>query len=206
MIAAETAPEVSFRHDPGYSVRQRLFDVAIASLALAVAAPVLGLAALAIKLDDGGPLLFKQQRVGRFGRLFTILKLRTMKVNDCGDALSPEKAGDSRITRVGKILRKTSIDELPQLINVLRGEMAIVGPRPEMPFIVRRYLPWQHLRLLVKPGITGLWQTSVRSRVPLHKPEATHIDLEYIRTASTTTDGRIVCKTFRVLVSAQGAY
>lgn len=206
MIAPERLPQVTFKHDPAYAARQRVLDVTIAATALAVAAPILGLAALAIKLDDGGPILFKQQRVGRYGRLFTILKLRTMKTAASADALSPDKAGDSRITRVGKILRKTSVDELPQLINVLRGDMAIVGPRPEMPFIVRKYLPWQHLRLLAKPGITGLWQTSVRSRVPLHKPEATHIDLEYIRTASTTTDGRIVFKTFRVLVSTQGAY
>jgi lipopolysaccharide/colanic/teichoic acid biosynthesis glycosyltransferase len=129
-------PRIAFREDAIYRRRRRIFDLAIASLALAAASPVLALAALAIRLEDGGPILFRQKRVGQFGRLFTIYKLRTMRTAACGDALSPDKPGDVRITRIGRLLRKASIDELPQLVNVLRGEMAIVGPRPEMPFVV----------------------------------------------------------------------
>ena len=195
-----------FRERPGYQRARRVFDLLIASLALAAAAPILLFAALAIRLEDGGPVLFSQVRVGRNGRLFTIFKLRTMRVAGCGDALKPAAGGDARITRVGRVLRKASIDELPQLFNVLRGEMAIVGPRPEMPFIVRNYERWQHLRHLAKPGVTGLWQTTCRSSIPLHEPAATHIDLEYIRTASMATDGRIVLRTFRALVFTEGAY
>ena len=195
-----------FRERPGYQRARRVFDLVVASLALAAAAPILLFAALAIRLEDGGPVLFSQVRVGRNGRLFTIFKLRTMRVAGCGDALKPAAGGDVRITRVGRVLRKASIDELPQLFNVLRGEMAIVGPRPEMPFIVRNYERWQHLRHLAKPGVTGLWQTTCRSSIPLHEPAATHIDLEYIRTASMATDGRIVLRTFRALVFTEGAY
>jgi lipopolysaccharide/colanic/teichoic acid biosynthesis glycosyltransferase len=197
---------VSFRHDRAYAYRQRAFDLAIATAALTVAAPVLGAAALAIWLEDRGTPLFTQYRVGQYGRLFKIYKLRTMKLDDCKDAVSPTGAKDSRITRVGKWLRKTSIDELPQLFNVLRGDMALVGPRPEMPFIVNKYEPWQHCRHLRKPGITGLWQVSVRKKIPLHDPSATKIDLEYVRIASTRTDGRIILRTFAALVRPQGAF
>jgi lipopolysaccharide/colanic/teichoic acid biosynthesis glycosyltransferase len=200
------ATAVIFRERPIYEYSRRAMDCALALLALIVAAPILLAAAIAIKLDDGGPIFFTQRRVGRFERLFVIYKLRTMSTALCGDALSPSSQGDSRITRVGRILRKTSIDELPQLFNVVRGEMALVGPRPEMPFIVKRYEPWQHLRHLVTPGITGLWQTTCRSTVPLHLPEATEIDLHYIRTASHVTNGAIVARTIQVLVAPRGAF
>jgi lipopolysaccharide/colanic/teichoic acid biosynthesis glycosyltransferase len=197
---------VAFRESPAYRRRQRAFDLTVGLAAIVATSPVLGLAALAIWLEDRGPILFKQGRVGRYGRIFTIYKLRTMRLDDCGDALSPTASTDRRITRVGRVLRRLSIDELPQLFNVVRGDMSIVGPRPEMPFVVRRYERWQHLRHLRKPGITGLWQISCRSTIPLHRPEATKIDLEYVRTASTRTDGRIFLKTFVALLSTQGAY
>ncbi len=197
---------VSFQHDPGYALRQRAFDLAVSISALTVTAPILGLAALAIWLEDRRSPLFTQQRVGQFGRLFTIYKLRTMKHEECTYAVSPSDRGDSRVTRIGRFLRKTSIDELPQLFNVVRGDMAIVGPRPEMPFIVHRYERWQHCRHLRKPGITGLWQISVRKSVPMHLPAATKIDLEYVRTASTQTDGRIFFGTFAALLKATGAF
>jgi lipopolysaccharide/colanic/teichoic acid biosynthesis glycosyltransferase len=197
---------IAFREDRGYRRRQRAFDLAIATVALVATAPIVGLAAIAIWLEDRGPVLFRQKRVGRFGRLFTMYKLRTMRTTECCDAVSPTTSRDRRITRVGAILRKASIDELPQLVNVIRGEMAIVGPRPEMPFIVERYEPWQHLRHLAKPGITGLWQTKCRSRIPLHLPAATEIDLAYIRSASTLRDGALVLATLRALSSRQGAY
>jgi lipopolysaccharide/colanic/teichoic acid biosynthesis glycosyltransferase len=201
-----TAPVIAYRENVAYRRRKRALDLIIGACALLVALPILAIAALAIRLEDGGAIFFRQRRVGRFGRVFTIYKLRTMGRADCVDALSPTSGNDARVTRVGAVLRKTSIDELPQLINVLRGEMSVVGPRPEMPFIVKRYEPWQHLRHLATPGITGLWQTTCRSRVPLHRPEATQIDLEYVRTASTGTDSRIVLRTFRALLRADGAY
>jgi lipopolysaccharide/colanic/teichoic acid biosynthesis glycosyltransferase len=198
--------EVHVRDRRGYRLRQRTFDLVIGVSALAATSPVLMLAALAIWLEDRGPVLFKQQRVGRYGRLFTMYKLRTMRVDRCTDAVAPTGAADARITRVGKILRKTSVDELPQFVNVVRGDMAVVGPRPEMPFIVERYERWQHCRLLRKPGITGLWQIACRKQIPMHRPEATKIDLEYVRTASTRTDGAIFLRTFAALFSTQGAY
>jgi lipopolysaccharide/colanic/teichoic acid biosynthesis glycosyltransferase len=201
-----TAPVIAYRENLAYRRRKRALDLIIGSCALLAALPILAVAAIAIRLEDGGAILFRQRRVGRFGRVFTIYKLRTMSSANCVDALSPTSGGDARVTRVGAILRKMSIDELPQLFNVLRGDMSVVGPRPEMPFIVKRYEPWQHLRHLATPGITGLWQTTCRSRVPLHRPEATHIDLEYVRTASTGTDSRIVLRTFRALLHADGAY
>jgi len=185
---------------------RRIVDVVVSASASTVSAPFLVIAAIASKRDDGGPILFAQRRVGRFERLFTIYKLRTMRVRAITDELSPTSADDDRITRVGFWLRKTSVDELPQLLNVLRGEMTLIGPRPEMPFLVRGFEPWQHLRHLAIPGITGLWQVRARSTVPLHLPEATHMDLEYITTASLKTDGAIIVNTLRSVFSTQGAY
>lgn len=200
------ASSVVFRERLTYEVSRRALDCTLAFIALVLATPILMAAAIAIKLEDGGPVFFTQRRVGRFERLFVIYKLRTMRIDLCGDALSPNTVGDRRVTHVGRILRKTSIDELPQLFNVVRGEMALVGPRPEMPFIVKRYESWQHLRHLVKPGITGLWQTTCRSTVPLHLPEATEIDLDYIRKASHATNGAIVARTIQALVMPRGAF
>jgi lipopolysaccharide/colanic/teichoic acid biosynthesis glycosyltransferase len=201
------SPELIYRHKPRYEGLRRVFDFYVAFIAITLASPILLIAAIAIKIEDRGPIFFAQKRVGRFGRLFTIYKLRTMKLQDCADALSPTTGKDDRITRVGRILRKTSIDELPQLFNVLNGTMAVVGPRPEMPFVVRqKYLDWQHLRHLATPGITGLWQATCRSQIALHKPEATLIDLTYIASASPVTDGKIILRTVHSLLIARGAY
>ncbi len=150
--------------------------------------------------------MFTQQRVGRCERLFTMYKLRTMRVSECRDGISPTTGADRRITKVGRILRKTSIDELPQLINIIRGEMSLVGPRPEMPFIVRRYARWQHARHVVTPGLTGLWQTRFRSTIPLERLEATAVDLEYIHRASPAYDIKMIVDTVGVLVRPKGAY
>jgi lipopolysaccharide/colanic/teichoic acid biosynthesis glycosyltransferase len=127
-----------------------------------------------------------------------------MRVSECNDALKPATSGDLRITRVGKYLRQLSIDELPQLLNVVRGDMALVGPRPEMPFLVHRYEPWQQLRHLVTPGITGLWQVTGRRSIPLQRPEATAIDLEYIRKSSLALDLSLLFKTAFSLLSSRG--
>ncbi len=206
MKIAATGEALIYRHNGSYFNTRRIIDIVVASLALIVSSPLLLLAALAIKLEDRGPVMFTQKRVGRYEKLFTIYKLRTMRMTACGDAASPTTDRDSRISRVGLFLRKSSIDELPQFINVLKGDMTLVGPRPEMPFIVKKYEDWQHLRHLVTPGITGLWQATCRSKIPLHKPEATMIDLAYIATASHATDGKIILKTVHALVVARGAY
>jgi lipopolysaccharide/colanic/teichoic acid biosynthesis glycosyltransferase len=197
---------VAFRHNIAYERRQRFFDLVIASAALVVTAPIMTAAAIAIWCEDRQSPFFTQKRVGQYGRLFTIYKLRTMRASACVDAISPQSGDDKRITRLGRLLRKTSIDELPQLFNVILGDMALVGPRPEMPFVVARYERWQHCRHLRKPGITGLWQISVRKQIAMHKPEATKIDLEYVRTASTETDRKIFIGTITALLHSHGAY
>ncbi|MGH7001780.1 MAG: sugar transferase [Stellaceae bacterium] len=194
-----------YRNRRPAALGRRVADIALGTLGFACALPVLTLAAAAIVLDDGLPITFVQRRVGRFGRTFSIFKLRTMR-KDTGDGRSPTAAGDRRVTRAGAILRRLSIDELPQLLNVIRGEMSLVGPRPEMPFIVRSYEPWQHLRHLVKPGLTCLWQVSHRSTVPLERPEATALDLDYIANASPALDALLVAKTFGAVIRPRGAY
>lgn len=195
-----------YRENPATRRVRRLVDVVVAVVVLAACLPILLVAAVAIRFEDGGTIFFVQRRVGRFERLFTIYKLRTMRPRPVTDELSPTSGRDHRITRVGYWLRKTSIDEIPQLINVLRGEMTLIGPRPEMPFLVRQFEPWQHLRHLAIPGITGLWQVRARSFIPLHHPDATRIDLEYINKASPLTDGAILVDTLRSVFSTQGAY
>jgi lipopolysaccharide/colanic/teichoic acid biosynthesis glycosyltransferase len=197
--------ELVFRRDRGTERARRIVDLFVASSALMLALPVMIVAALAVTLDDGGPIIFRQRRIGRFGRPFTIYKFRSMRFDRCEDREKPIDGADPRLTRVGRILRKTSLDELPQLFNVLIGDMSIVGPRPEMPLIVARYEPWQHLRHLVKPGITGLWQTTCRSTIPLQHPSATKLDLDYIRRASLRTDLHIIVRTFSALISGRGA-
>jgi lipopolysaccharide/colanic/teichoic acid biosynthesis glycosyltransferase len=192
--------DLVYRHNHMQQVLRRSRDIVLASTALIIAAPILLLAA------SRGPVLFRQRRVGRFERLFTIYKLRTMKKVECSDRVSPSHSGDHRITAVGRILRKTSIDEIPQLINVIVGDMTLVGPRPEMPFLLGRYERWQHLRHLATPGMTGIWQVTHRSTIPLHEPAATALDLEYIRRSSPILDLRLMFKTISVILFPNGAY
>lgn len=199
-------PNLVYRHSRAQHGLCRSRDVIVAVVVLLLTAPILILAAAAIALEDGGPILFRQWRVGRFERLFRIYKLRTMKRTECRDRVAPTHARDERITVVGRILRKTSIDELPQLVNVIAGEMTLVGPRPEMPFIVRRYERWQHLRHLATPGLTGIWQVRHRSTIPLHRPEATALDLEYISNASPILDLHLLFQTVSAVVFPKGAY
>jgi lipopolysaccharide/colanic/teichoic acid biosynthesis glycosyltransferase len=184
---------------------KRALDIAGAALGLAVAAPVLAVAAAAVKLEDGGPILFRQERVGRGGRPFRITKLRTM-VPDA-DRLAASHAldeGDPRITRVGTWLRRTSLDELPELWNVLRGDMSLVGPRPTLAYQVERYTDHQRRRLEVRPGITGWAQ--VRGRASLPWPERIELDVWYVDHASPALDLRILAATVRVLVRGEGVY
>jgi lipopolysaccharide/colanic/teichoic acid biosynthesis glycosyltransferase len=178
----------------------RPFDVAAASLGLAAASPVLGLAAIAIKLEDAGPILYRQRRVGRDGVEFELLKLRTMVVGaerkGAGWAVNE---GDPRITRVGRFLRRLSIDELPQLWNVLRGEMSIIGPRPTLAYQVEQYTPRQRRRLEVKPGLTGWAQVQGRARLPW--AERIELDLWYIDHRSLALDLQILARTPLALFS-----
>lgn len=176
-----------------YKFAKRTADLVLSSLFLIVLAPCLFLLALLIRLDSPGPALFVQRRVGRDGRIFGMYKFRSMYTGTPGYEFSPTTPRDPRITGIGGILRRTSLDELPQLINVLRGEMSLVGPRPEMPFIVERYSSRQRLRQLVIPGITGLWQLSADRAFQIH--ENIQYDLYYIRNRTFFMDMAILIHT-----------
>jgi lipopolysaccharide/colanic/teichoic acid biosynthesis glycosyltransferase len=172
----------------------RAADVALAGTVLAVSSPLLGLAAVAIKLDDGGPVLYRQERVGRDGIPFELLKLRTMSVGaESQGAGFAVDAGDPRITRVGRVLRRLSLDELPQLWNVIRGEMSMIGPRPTLAYQVERYTPRQRRRLDVKPGLTGWAQIHGRARLPWD--ERIELDVWYVEHRSRLVDLRILLRT-----------
>jgi lipopolysaccharide/colanic/teichoic acid biosynthesis glycosyltransferase len=172
----------------------RALDIAGAGLALAAAGPVLGVAAVAIKLEDGGPVLYRQSRVGKDGVDFELLKLRTMVVGAEGQGAGfAVNEGDPRITRVGRVLRRLSIDELPQFWNVLRGEMSLIGPRPTLRYQIERYTPRQARRLEVKPGITGWAQIHGRARLPWE--ERIELDVWYVEHRSFRTDLLILLRT-----------
>jgi exopolysaccharide biosynthesis polyprenyl glycosylphosphotransferase len=194
---------------------KRVFDVVLSSVALAFLLPVIAVCAVLIRLDSPGPAFFVQSRVGRDGKLFGILKLRTMRVNaeeEVADLLHRnEGAGplfkikdDPRVTRVGGFLRRTSIDELPQLWNVLKGEMSLVGPRPPLPSEVAEYDRDSHRRLIVKPGMTGLWQVNGRS--DLTWEQGVRLDLFYVENWSVGGDLRILFQTVGVVLRPNGAY
>lgn len=172
----------------------RALDVAGASVGLALASPLLAAVALAIKLEDGGPVLYRQRRVGLNGEQFELLKLRTMVVGaerrGAGYAVD---RGDPRITRAGRLLRRLSIDELPQLLNVLRGDMSLIGPRPTLAYQVERYTPRQRRRLEVKPGITGWAQIHGRAAVPWD--ERIELDVWYVEHRSPAVDLKILLRT-----------
>ena len=199
---------------------KRCFDLAVSGLILVLASPLMLLIALGIKLDSPGPALFCQQRVGEGGRLFWMLKFRTMVegAEDQEQALVIEDAtthqappvfqkqpDDPRVTRLGRVLRRASLDELPQLINVLLGEMSLVGPRPELPWLVERYQPWQRKRFAVPQGMTGWWQVNGRSERAEHQLRVED-DLYYIRNYSLLLDLRILYKTVGSVIRGEGAY
>jgi lipopolysaccharide/colanic/teichoic acid biosynthesis glycosyltransferase len=172
----------------------RAADVAVAGGALLLASPLLALAALAVKLEDGGPVLYRQTRVGRDGVDFELLKLRTMVVGaeTMGAGLSVNR-GDARITRAGRLLRKLSLDELPQLWNVVRGEMSVIGPRPTLRYQVEQYDDRQRHRLDVKPGITGWAQVNGRASLPW--ADRIELDVWYVEHRSPLLDLRILART-----------
>ena len=172
----------------------RALDVAGAAIGLALGSPLLAAAALAIKLEDGGPVLFRQTRIGRDGVDFELLKLRTMVVDaeNQGAGYAVDR-GDTRITRVGRLLRKTSVDELPQLWNVVRGEMSLIGPRPTLRYQVERYTDRQRRRLAVRPGLTGWAQIHGRATLPW--AERIELDLWYVEHRSPRVDLKILLRT-----------
>ncbi len=194
---------------------KRLVDLLLGGVGTLLALPALGLIALAVWLDSRGPIIFRQQRVGENGQLFTMYKFRTMvdgaeqmqprvtHVNANGQ-LVHKKPDDPRITRVGSILRRASLDELPQLFNVLKGEMSLVGPRPELPWLAAQYEPWQRKRFSVPQGITGWWQVNGRADRPMHLH--TEDDLYYVQHYSLWMDMLILFKTVWVVLRGRGAY
>jgi lipopolysaccharide/colanic/teichoic acid biosynthesis glycosyltransferase len=183
----------------------RPLDLALAGVLLIVTAPLLALAALAIKLESRGPVFYRQRRVGKDGRPFELLKLRTMVpgAESMGAGIYVLE-GDSRITRTGRLLRRFSLDELPNLVNVLRGDLAIVGPRPTVQEQVDRYTDRQRRRLEVKPGITGWAQINGRTSLPW--PERIELDVWYVEHRSLRLDLRILARTARMLASGHGLY
>jgi len=198
---------------PYYEAVKRLIDLVVCLAVLPFLLPVLALCVAAIKIESPGAAFFTQQRTGRFGRRFPMLKLRTMVPN--ADELKAQLmhlnehrypdfkiTNDPRVTRCGKILRKTSLDELPQIFNVLRGDMTLVGPRPTS-FGAETYRLWHTARLEVKPGLTGLWQVS--GRADLEFDDRLRLDIFYIRNRSLALDLRILLRTFTAVLSGRGA-
>ena len=198
-----------------YRVGKRLIDVAFALCGLVLLLPLLPVVVLLVRLDSPGPVLFAQRRVGLRGKQFTCYKFRSMiagaealksTLADLNEASGPafKIRDDPRITRVGAFLRRSSLDEVPQLLNVLRGDMSIVGPRPQIPTEVELYEPWHRRRLEVKPGITCLWQIAGRSHIGFD--EWMRLDLEYLRRRSLQLDLWIVLHTLPAVIARKGAY
>lgn len=194
---------------------KRIFDLAIATIFLFILTPIFVAVALLIKLDSAGPVFYRQARVGENGRLFYMYKFRTMvpeadqlldqvtEINSQGQILF-KRPGDPRVTRIGRLLRRGSLDEMPQLLNVLKGEMSLVGPRPELPWLVEKYEPWQRKRFAVPQGMTGWWQVNGRSDKPMHLH--TEDDLYYVQNYSLWMDIYILIKTPWVVLRGKGAY
>lgn len=202
-------------YGPGkaYMFAKRTFDVLFSLVLISTILPVLLVTAILIRLSSPGPAIFRQVRVGKGGRHFMLYKFRTMRndsratimmFRDDDGHVHHKIRNDARVTSVGRLLRRTSIDELPQLINIIKGDMSLIGPRPELAEIVARYEPWQHDRHVVRPGLTGWWQVSGRGDLPMD--ENTELDLFYVRHQSFSMDLRIALKTIRVVLRGSGAY
>jgi lipopolysaccharide/colanic/teichoic acid biosynthesis glycosyltransferase len=188
-----------------HSRRKRALDLAIAGTIAVVAAPVVALAAVAVRLESPGHPIYRQKRVGKDGHVFEVLKLRTMVsgAEHMGAGMAVDE-GDARITRIGALLRRTSIDELPNVVNVLRGEMSLIGPRPTIQVQVDAYTERQRRRLDVRPGLTGWAQVNGRASLPW--PERIELDLFYLEHASLRLDLRILVLTARMAVTGHGLY
>lgn len=203
-------------HDGVYPFIKRSIDLLVSSLALLLLLPLLLMTALAVKLESSGPVLFSQTRIGRRGRPFKCWKFRSMYIdaearksdlqaqNEMDGGMTFKMKRDPRITRIGRFIRKASIDELPQLWNVWIGEMSLVGPRPPVPAEVAQYTAMDRLRLSVKPGITCIWQVSGRSDIPFD--EQVQLDIRYIHERSLWLDIRLLFATVPAVLFARGAY
>ncbi|MBC7288521.1 MAG: sugar transferase [Armatimonadetes bacterium] len=198
--------ELPGRRSPGlgYMVAKRAMDIIAAAVLLLLFSPLLLVIAWLIRRETGASALFVQERVGYRGRLFKMYKFRTMRPDAHPYAEAPRDPYDPRVTPTGRWLRRYSLDELPQLLNVIKGDMSLVGPRPEMPFIVERYKPWQRRRLEAKPGITGLWQIMGRKDIPL--VDNIEYDFYYLRHQSLLLDIEILLRTIPAVLSGRGAY
>jgi lipopolysaccharide/colanic/teichoic acid biosynthesis glycosyltransferase len=183
----------------------RVLDIVLAAIGLVLAAPLLLMAAIAIKLDSRGPVIYRQRRVGKNGQQFEVYKLRTMRLGaDPVGVGTPVLEDDPRVTRVGGLLRRLSLDEIPNLVNVLRGELAIVGPRPTLAAQVELYTERQRRRLEVKPGITGWAQVNGRAGIPWE--DRIELDVWYVDNRSLALDLRILARTARLLLTGHGLY
>jgi exopolysaccharide biosynthesis polyprenyl glycosylphosphotransferase len=212
--AAEHA--LSRARRPGYEFAKRALDVTATGLGLLLLAPLFALVALAIRIDSPGPVLFSQTRVGKNGRPFRCWKFRSMYIdaearkatlmarNEMSGGVIFKMKRDPRVTCIGRFIRKASIDELPQLWNVLVGDMSLVGPRPAVPSEVAQYTPHERLRLRVKPGITCFWQVSGRSDLPFD--EQVRLDIHYARVRSFAVDVLLLLRTVPAVLLARGAY
>ena len=208
--------ENKLNHQYGYRIIKRLFDIIMSTIALVVISPILLIIGICIKIDDPhGPVFYKQERVGKDGKLFEIFKFRSMvsnadelleqlrTKNEINGAMFKIK-NDPRITKVGRVIRKYSLDELPQLVNVIKGEMSIVGPRPPLPSEVAKYSKYDKQRLMVTPGATGLWQVGGRNDVDFDT--MVQLDLTYIKHRSIWLDLKIMLKTVLIMIKPNGAY
>jgi exopolysaccharide biosynthesis polyprenyl glycosylphosphotransferase len=216
-----TVHEVAVAHDfqvresAAYRVSKRIFDLVVASIALILLVPIVPLIVVMIRLDTPGPVFFRQERVGKNGRGFKFYKFRSMhtdaerqrqEVETMNEQDGPifKVRSDPRITSVGKFLRRSSLDEIPQIFNVFKGEMSIVGPRPPLPSEVEQYQPWHRRRLEVTPGITCLWQISGRSHLSFN--EWMRLDMEYLKQRSFKTDMLILLRTVPAVIARKGAF
>lgn len=197
-----------------YEFVKRIIDILLSILAIIVLSPIFLIVAIAIKLDSSGPVVYSQTRVGKNEKHFKMFKFRSMVINaeDMLKELKPmnEMDGpmfkikeDPRITKIGRFIRKTSIDELPQLINILRGEMSIVGPRPSLPSEVEEFEPWMMERFVVKPGLTCFWQVSGRNNIPFRK--WMELDIKYVKERNLWLDMKLVLKTVKVIFNGDDA-
>jgi len=184
----------------------RIFDIILSFAAILILLPLMGIIALLIKFEDGGPVLYIQERVGYLGKRFRLIKFRSMVKNaeKIGSGLYIDGENDPRITAIGKFLRRWSLDELPQLLNVIKGDMSLVGPRPGMPFQLKEYTERQKKRLLVKPGVTGWAQ--INGRNSLSWPERIELDLWYIKYRSIPLYFKILLKTIPAVINPRGLY
>lgn len=203
-----TKPDLSYMNDTAgqnsvdslnsfYAKRGKyLLDFVASLFLILIFSPLMLIIAVLIKLSSRGPVFFSHKRVGINNRLFVIHKFRSLHIDTPSYSEKPDSTEDVRITSIGKWIRKTSLDELPQLFNVIKGEMSLVGPRPEMPFLAEEYEEWENQRHLVRPGMTGLWQLSPRRRGTIR--EGIPVDLEYIDNLSVWNDFKILLRTFKV--------